>query len=534
MNTLQNNVSNSFYTKFYPSLQAFTGSAISTLIIGKLEFWFSYDKYRESFYKFVEPCKSPLYRAGDSWSEELCVSRKIFNKAFDIIGVRYKSKSDYLNAEDTFQGKLYASYHDRKTNRTYYVRNHEFMSQILLKVLSKKTPPKGELKAPKVTKQKVKKEAVTLPQTLSQKTESQNSSSGLSQGRSRNGDLGRSYVRVPSFIHKETSSLNNTTQEFISNTPVIKTPGQMPAEKDFTDGMIKIWNEEVGELGVAFTKGLSTRLSGTLKTCFTSSLEAWGLYCQMISSSKFLMGEAENKFFKKAWITWAIKPEIIDKIKGGAYNLGDRPTNKDKEIDTINHEIQMIEIKKRSIERSINNIKTSIIDKRNKETKEKMENMSEEEETLFQKEFIQNLEIEDSPITNEYKRAGWKGLFVECSYFGFLREKLSTQLFEISPEVNETQAIQSSGLLEILEDVEDELNQLKQKKRDVESKCRAPLEQLIPLESFSHHTLMVEDCSKENPFNPVTVMRKTVDKARGIFNQEQTNLSQGSDCYAAA
>ncbi len=530
MNTSQTHVSNSFYTKFYPSLQAFTGSAISTLIIGKLEFWFSYDKYRKGFYKFVEPCGSPLYRAGDSWSEELCVSRKIFNKAFDIIGVRYKSKSDYLKAEDTFQGKLYASYHDRKTNRTYYVRNHECMSQLLLKVLSKKPPPKGELKAPKVTKQKVKKDAVIL----SQKTESQNFSSGLSNGHSRNGDLGRSYTRVSSFIHKETSSLSSTTQESISNTPVIKTPGQMPAEKDFTEGMIKIWNEEVGELGVAFTKGLSTRLSETFKTCFTSSLEAWGLYCQMISSSKFLMGEAQNKFFKKAWITWAIKPEIIDKIKGGAYKLGDRPTNKDKEIDTINHEIQMIEIKKRSIEGSITNIRTSIIDKKNKEIKEKVENMSEEEETLFKKEFIQNLEIEDSPITSEYKRAGWKGLFVECSYFGFLKEKLSSQLFESSTEVNETQAIQSSGLLELLEDVEDELYRLRQKKRDVESKCRARLDQLISLESLSHHTLMVENCSKENPFHPVTVVRQAVDKARAVFNQEQTNLSQGDACYAAA
>ncbi len=523
MNTSQNNVSNSFYTKFYPSLQAYTGSALSTLIIGKLEFWFSYDKYRDSFYKFVEPCESPLYRPGDSWSEELCVSRKIFNKAFDIIGVRYKSKSDYLNAEDTFQGKLYASYHDRKTNRTYYVRNHGYVSQLLLRLVSTKTPNSS-------TKQKVKKEAVILPQ----KTYSQNSSSGLSQGRSRNGDLGRSYVRVSSFIHKETSSLSGSDQESISNTPVIKTPGQMPAEKDFTEGMIKIWNEEVGVLGVSVTKGLSTRLGETFKTCFTSSLEAWGLYCQMISSSKFLMGEAENKFFKKAWITWAIKPEIIDKIKGGAYNLGDRPTNKDKEIDTINHEIQMIEIKKRSIERSINNIKTSIIDKRNKEIKEKIENMSKEEETLFQKEFIQNLEIEDSPITNEYKRAGWKGLFVECSYFGFLKEKLSSQLFESSKEVNETQAIQSSGLLELLKDVEDELYHLRQKKRDVESKSRARLGQLISLESFSNDTLMVEDCSKENPFNPVTVIRQAVDKARGIFNQEQTNLSQGVDCYAAA
>ncbi len=131
MNTLQNNITNSFYTKFYPSLQTFTGSAISTLIIGKLEFWFSYDKYKQGFYKFVEPCDHPLYRRGDSWSEELGVSRKLFAKAFDIIGVRYNSKSAFLKADDKFHGKLYASYHDRRTNQMYFVRNHDFVSQLL-------------------------------------------------------------------------------------------------------------------------------------------------------------------------------------------------------------------------------------------------------------------------------------------------------------------------------------------------------------------------------------------------------------------
>jgi len=98
MSCLQNHVTNSFYTKFYHSLQSFTGSATSTLIIGKLEFWFANPKYKEGFYKFVEPCAHPLYREGDSWSEELGISRKIFAKAFDLIGVRYKSKSAYCPA----------------------------------------------------------------------------------------------------------------------------------------------------------------------------------------------------------------------------------------------------------------------------------------------------------------------------------------------------------------------------------------------------------------------------------------------------
>ena len=122
-----NPTNSSYYTKFYPAFQAFTGCEKATLIIGKLEYWFSNPKYVGGFYKFVEPCGHPLYREGDSWAEELGVSRKLFAKAFDIIGVRYNSKSAYLKAEDKFQGKLYARYHDRQTNRTYFVRNHEIV-----------------------------------------------------------------------------------------------------------------------------------------------------------------------------------------------------------------------------------------------------------------------------------------------------------------------------------------------------------------------------------------------------------------------
>ena len=111
-----NALSRSFYIKFYPTLQSVTGSNIAALILGKLEFFFSNPKFESGFYKFSEYCDHPLYRKGDSWSEELGISRKVFNRAFDLIGTRHKSKSDFLNAADKFQGKPYASYHDRATN----------------------------------------------------------------------------------------------------------------------------------------------------------------------------------------------------------------------------------------------------------------------------------------------------------------------------------------------------------------------------------------------------------------------------------
>jgi len=56
---------------------------------------------------------------------------------------------------------------------------------------------------------------------------------------------------------------------------------------------------------------------------FDQSLDAWRRQSRLISSSKFLMGDAQNKFFKKAWITGAIKEETIEWIRGGEFKLGD-------------------------------------------------------------------------------------------------------------------------------------------------------------------------------------------------------------------
>lgn len=105
----------------------FSGSEKATVIAGSLEFWLK--KYHSGFYKFLEPCGHRLYKEGHSWSEEQGLSRKVFNRAFDLIGVRYKSKSEFKVAEDKFQGKLYASYHDRKANRTYFVRNQAIANE---------------------------------------------------------------------------------------------------------------------------------------------------------------------------------------------------------------------------------------------------------------------------------------------------------------------------------------------------------------------------------------------------------------------
>ncbi len=97
--------------------------------------WF--EGYPEGFYKFLEPSDHPAYKNGDSWTEELGMSRHEFRTAFDKIGIRYKSKSDFDQAVDKFQGLFYCSYVDRRSNLTYYFRNHDLVDAALDELLSK-------------------------------------------------------------------------------------------------------------------------------------------------------------------------------------------------------------------------------------------------------------------------------------------------------------------------------------------------------------------------------------------------------------
>jgi hypothetical protein len=463
-------VTSSNYIKFHPSACQEIGNKVSTLIVGKLEFWFSNSRYMSGFYKFIEPCLHPLYRKGDSWSEELGISRKVFNRAFDVIGVRYKSKTDFLNAEDKFQGKLYASYHDRSTNQTYYVRNHDFASQFFERIFKKKTS------SPSLTKREEK--PAELPKDFSQTIQQ----SAYLEGRSRNGQNGHSYARVFSF-HKKTSSVKNKSEN-----------PQETRESEInsvTEGMIKIWNEEIGELGIAtVSKRFLKRLWDTLKTFFNMSLSSWKQYCRMIASSKFLMGEAQNKFFKRAWITWAIKAESIDRIQGGGFNLGDRQTNHDKEIELINEEIRKMEVQKEELDEKIKKIKESEKIKRKKAIKEKYEKLSNEETIILKQDFENMLQLENNSLTEEFNKFKWNGAFISAYFEDFVEDRLSVQLFESSLEEAKTQAVGSSGLLEALQNVNNRILQLKQKKS-------ADIKELSPQETELLEAILL----KNTPYN---------------------------------
>ena len=445
-NRQQNKEINCFYIKFYPGIKSSIGCEKATLILGRLEYWF--EKYKNGFYKFVEPCNHPLYRDGDSWQEEIGFSRKIFAKAFDLVGVRYKSKSAFLKASDRFKGKLYASYHDRKTNQTYFVRNHEFASQFIKGLFNKKQTPKTQEPPPTIQEEYGDEMKTTCPR----------------KGRSWNGQKSRSYGGT--IGGKENTPIQRNTPSLETDTPKDPQPPSESPQRELTEEMIKIWQEEVGELGVSYlSNGLLCRLQHSLKNCFEQSLDLWKTYCRIISSSKFLMGEAQNKFFKKAWITWAIKEEVIKRIKGGEFNLGDRQTNEDKKRQEINNELKNIENNKKNVEEKINSIPNLLNNERKTKIKEKTKAISGEETEILRMDFIKFLEFENNSLTQEFKRSGWQGTFVEAYFKSFVEEKISSQLFNNSLKDEADKVIKTSGLLDILENLNNEIYAINIRKR---------------------------------------------------------------------
>jgi hypothetical protein len=117
---------------YVKELREITGSVTAAILMQQLDYRF--DRYPDGFYKFLEPSEHSAYRAGDSWTEELGFSKEEFRNAFDKIGIRYMSRTQYLEANktlDRFKGKFYCSVFDRKTGVTTYFRNHDLTDDTL-------------------------------------------------------------------------------------------------------------------------------------------------------------------------------------------------------------------------------------------------------------------------------------------------------------------------------------------------------------------------------------------------------------------
>ncbi len=164
---------------YYPELSEKLGNEITaSIVMTQLEYWFAKKSYAP-FYKFLEPVsakdakgndKSTFgYAEGDSWVEELNISKKSFKNAFSKIGVTYNSKAEFDKAEEKFKigdtEFFYCCYTDRQTRQTYYYRNHKKVDDLCNEITSSKITydempksfPKKTQKLPKVISEKLQK-----------------------------------------------------------------------------------------------------------------------------------------------------------------------------------------------------------------------------------------------------------------------------------------------------------------------------------------------------------------------------------------
>lgn len=115
---------------YVKEIMPLAGSVTGCILMQQLDYWF--ERYPDGFYKFQDAAPGhPQYEDGKSWTEELGFTLTEFRGAFDRIGVRHKSKSDWTSATDKFQGKFYCCYTDRRAGLTFYFRNHEQLDRAL-------------------------------------------------------------------------------------------------------------------------------------------------------------------------------------------------------------------------------------------------------------------------------------------------------------------------------------------------------------------------------------------------------------------
>lgn len=269
-----------FFVKCNFELNKLTGSQGATAVLSALEYRFQ--KQPDGFFKFIEPCSHRLYKEGDSLSEELGVARKSIARAFKKIGIKYNSRTDFENASDKFQGKLYASYYERHTNLTFFVRNHDLADELLKKYSGDKN-------------HNSQKEQVV----------SQNPLIANEKRPFGNGQYVTSYIEPK----KTSSELSNDNSH---------------ASNEIEKKMIGIWVQVVegGKKQIEITGRLIAFLRQAFKDKFDNCLEKWKAFCERVASSRFLMGEIKSSF--RATLDWALKFEVIQKILEGNYGIGDR------------------------------------------------------------------------------------------------------------------------------------------------------------------------------------------------------------------
>ena len=273
--------------------------AVTQKILG----WFDSQKRhnKNTFYKFKARCNHYLYKENDSWVEELGCGHKAFNRAIDVVGVRYKSKTAFENAEDKFQGKLFACYHDRQKRITVYLKNLAFFDD-----------PINMIRSSNIF-QAVKKPLKNLCTKNIQTAMPRQTKSSRDLAIDNSHDRSRNGHRDHSSIYRNNKTLQN---------PQPPTAAKAAAGGEELLNLIIIWNEYLGDK--ENVEQLRPRKKKQLLRIFRetckSNLDIWKNLCRMLAANKYLNGQISTIGWKIT-LDWLLKPRNWDKINQEKYGL---------------------------------------------------------------------------------------------------------------------------------------------------------------------------------------------------------------------
>jgi hypothetical protein len=311
-----------------------------------MEGWFRSSKFRKGFYKFAAPCeRHALYREGDSWAEEIGISYKVFKRSISAICQHYKTKTLYKASQDKFEGKLYASYVDKKTCQTYYVRN-DILADEFFKNL--KSPSKKDSAMSHNVKkdhcsnvQKVtplaRAHPINILHTLTSLTESpvENSHRAFEE---EGGGVELSEKQAFFEQPEQPTAIALHKDDILSE-----------EQLGLVRRMVDIFNEQTESRFKLLPSHVRT-LWNALVTRFDGVIEVWDAYCRRIASSEFLMGKAKNSKFK-AVLLWVIGDYALEGIKQGEYGVKGIPMRQGRdeldldtriELGQITHDLMML------------------------------------------------------------------------------------------------------------------------------------------------------------------------------------------------
>ena len=407
-----------YFIKYNPALKTEFGSQNAVLLFDRLEYWFS--KSKNQFYKFIEPCDHPCYRDGDSWSEELGFSKLVFRNAFDKIGTRYISKTAFEKEGDPFKGKLFASYRDRQSKKTIFVRNNSLLNIFYerMKVIASKaaTAIQKTFNSAKTGKSKL------IPNPPSRREGYRSSYAGATKDKQRN----TSFKKMGSVI---LGSNPNSTN--ISTNSSVK-----------SQEMKNIWNEEIGSRGlITLTPETSLKISNALETSFQGSLANWREHCVKIASSKFLMGEKEGTNYEIR-ILVALTAKFKEQLDEGRFELKTRTTNNDQKIKGLESKVKQIAISKELVDNQLVRLEDDQRSLEKRLISDKEKSLTPAEVDQYKSQYEEEMVDSTCSEGQFFREQGWDGKMVKLMFDLHLRKQISNLLSKddlVLPEAQEKQ-----------------------------------------------------------------------------------------------